>query len=318
VGWCKEAAGLTLWNFATDTVVGNMTLYAKWEFVPVTGINTVPADGIVGEAVDLSAAAVEPPDASAQTILWTVSSAGTTGVAPASTGPFVPTATGTLKLTATVHNGKAGADGNPVDYTREFTITIIKIRKVTDISNVPTNGFVDIDVDLGGATVIPDNASKKTIVWSVKTAGAGITTISGHAFKPTSTGTVVLTATIANGNEDDSGTISDYTKDFAIRVDDPASVGGNVGFGEDTTIKLYSGATELIAGTVTTVAQDAVYRVSIDSGYTNVVWRLNGLQSTVTGNALILDTRKTGVIRLTVEAERSGAVDTGTYTFRIQ
>ena len=41
-GWYKDAAHNNLWNFATDTVTGNITLYAKWDVVPYT-INYVDA-----------------------------------------------------------------------------------------------------------------------------------------------------------------------------------------------------------------------------------------------------------------------------------
>ena len=48
VGWYKEADFKTLWNFETDTVNSNMTLYAKWEGIPkylqltLLDINSIP------------------------------------------------------------------------------------------------------------------------------------------------------------------------------------------------------------------------------------------------------------------------------------
>ncbi|MCC3404000.1 InlB B-repeat-containing protein, partial [Eubacterium callanderi] len=33
-GWYKEAETITPWDFAADTVTGNVTLYAKWTPVP--------------------------------------------------------------------------------------------------------------------------------------------------------------------------------------------------------------------------------------------------------------------------------------------
>jgi uncharacterized repeat protein (TIGR02543 family) len=313
-GWHKEAAAVNRWNFATDIVTGDMTLYAKWEIVPATGIDHVPVDGLINEALDLGAAAVVPPNASVKDIAWTVKSAGTTGVNTAA--PFTPTAAGTLVLTATVQNGGEGG----ADYAKDFTIAITAIRKVTDIVNVPTDGFVDLEVDLGGAAVVPPNATNKTIVWSVKTPGAGISTISGSVFKPTAEGTLTLTATIANGSEDAAGNLSNYTKDFTITVYSPEPAPGNVGLGEETTIKLYAGTgtTPLDVGGVVTVAKDSTYYVRILSAYTNVVWYLNGTRSTATGNRLYLDTGKTGMVRVTVEAESDGAVDTGTYVFKIE
>jgi uncharacterized repeat protein (TIGR02543 family) len=71
-GWYKEAAGTTPWNFAADTVTANTTIYAKWDFVPVSNISNVPKDGIIGEILNLSGALVEPSDASLRTIVWSV------------------------------------------------------------------------------------------------------------------------------------------------------------------------------------------------------------------------------------------------------
>ncbi len=48
-GWYREAACRTPWNFKTDTVTGNLTLYAKWqkEIVSLTGaaVTVIPPDG---------------------------------------------------------------------------------------------------------------------------------------------------------------------------------------------------------------------------------------------------------------------------------
>jgi hypothetical protein len=291
-----------------------MTLHAQWELVPVSGINNVPVDGLINEALDLDAATVAPPNASVKDIVWILKSAGTTGVN--ASAPFTPTAAGTLVLTATVPKG--GEDGE--DYVEDFDINITAIREVADIVNVPTDGFVGLDIDLGSAEVIPSNATNRTIVWTVKTPGAGVSTISGDSFKPSAEGTLVLTAAIANGSEDEAGNLSAYTKDFTVTVHSPESKPGTVGLGEDTTIALYAGnnTTPLPGDSTIIVAKDSTYFVRILTAYTNIVWRLNGTRSTATGNRLYLDTGKTGTVKLTVEAERNGELDSGTYVFRIE
>ncbi|MDR0647870.1 MAG: InlB B-repeat-containing protein [Synergistaceae bacterium] len=48
IGWYKEAACTNAWNFATDTVTANITLYAKWTAVPTY---TVTFDSQGGSAV---------------------------------------------------------------------------------------------------------------------------------------------------------------------------------------------------------------------------------------------------------------------------
>jgi uncharacterized repeat protein (TIGR02543 family) len=41
-GWYKDAAGTQAWNFDTDVVTGNMTLYAKWEVIIVEKPDNYP------------------------------------------------------------------------------------------------------------------------------------------------------------------------------------------------------------------------------------------------------------------------------------
>jgi formylglycine-generating enzyme required for sulfatase activity len=88
---------------------------------------------------------------------------------------------------------------------------------VTNITGIPTSGTVGVNLTLNG-TVSPENATNQAIVWSVKTSGgtgAGIN--SGNILLTTGAGTVVVTATIANGKV--GGT--DYTQDFSITINPP-------------------------------------------------------------------------------------------------
>ncbi|GGF95972.1 hypothetical protein GCM10010912_46100 [Paenibacillus albidus] len=50
-GWYKEATYGTLWNFGTDTVTENTTLYAKWTAVPASATYTVTFDSQGGSTV---------------------------------------------------------------------------------------------------------------------------------------------------------------------------------------------------------------------------------------------------------------------------
>ncbi|GHV33134.1 hypothetical protein AGMMS4952_24690 [Spirochaetia bacterium] len=55
---------------------------------------------------------------------------------------------------------------------------------VTDITSVPTTGTVETELSLSGATVVPNNATRQTIEWEVKTVGMGY--IIGNSFTPLS------------------------------------------------------------------------------------------------------------------------------------
>jgi hypothetical protein len=85
---------------------------------------------------------------------------------------------------------------------------------VTDIAGVPTTGTAGSPVSLADAAAVPDNATNRTINWTVKTAGAGVSAISGNSFTPTSEGSLVLTADIAGGAAESAP----YSKDFTITV----------------------------------------------------------------------------------------------------
>jgi len=83
---------------------------------------------------------------------------------------------------------------------------------VTGITGVPITGAVGTLALTG--TVEPSNATNKTISWSVKNEGNTGAKINGSALTATSSGTVTVTATIANGK----ATGTPYTKDFDINL----------------------------------------------------------------------------------------------------
>jgi formylglycine-generating enzyme required for sulfatase activity len=81
---------------------------------------------------------------------------------------------------------------------------------VTGITGAPATGTPGTALALSG-TVVPANATNKTIIWTVKDAGTTGATISGGNLNTTAMGTVTVTATVTNGLS-----TGDYTKDFSI------------------------------------------------------------------------------------------------------
>jgi uncharacterized repeat protein (TIGR02543 family) len=209
--------------------------------------------------------------------------------------------------------------GNTTLYAKWTQVAAGGTVTVTDITGVPSTVTKNFEADLNGATVIPATATNKTIVWSVKDAGGtGVTSagIVNGKFEAEQTGTLVLTATIANGN----GEGTPFTKDFTITVKAPGAGTGTVSLGDDTTIKLYAngGTAALSTSEVIPVPKTAPYYVNIDSGYNNIVWYLNNTKSTISGAKIYLDTSKAGAtVKVTVEAVKDGKADTGIYTFKI-
>jgi endo-1,4-beta-xylanase len=348
ISWVVKApgAGVTAiaGNSFTPTATGTVTLTARIlsgaaamqpytqdfaiainpAFVAVTDINGLPAskNAVTGVAIDLTAGiSVIPTDATNKAIEWSVKNAAGTGLTndAVASGAFAPANGGTATLTATILNGLAQGS----NYTQDITITIIK--PVERIDNVPLSGTKGYAVNLGAATAAPSDATNKTIVWSVKTAGAGVTAVAGNSFTPTETGTVTLTATIENGSA--MGTA--YTHDYTIAIVTAGEEEIDFGLVEDTSILLRGnlGGTDqgqLSRDTPIVIAKDAVYYVSLITGsggsYSEIVWYLNGTKQTIggSGSLIYLDTSTARTIKLAVVAKKGGQVEgSGVYTFTI-
>jgi hypothetical protein len=128
---------------------------------------------------------------------------------------------------------------------------------------------------------------------------------------------VTLTATVANG----SGIGTAFTQDFPITITEPGEESVDVGLGGDTSLVLLDkGGTTLSKAASIPVGLNESYYISIKgTGYSGVVWYLNGTKQTVTGSLIYLDTSAARTIKLSVEAEKGGALESsGTYTFVIQ
>ena len=180
-------------------------------FIPVTDIINVPVAAKVGVPLTLSGQVV-PGDATYQTFTWSIKNAGTTGATLSNGNTLNTTATGVVTVTAIIENGiEIG-----VNFTKDFIIAVnaADFISVTNIINVPTSTTVTIPLTLTG-TVVPDNATNKTIVWSITDAGTtGATLSSGNVLNTTAIGTVIVKATITNG----TGIGVDFAKEFIIAV----------------------------------------------------------------------------------------------------
>jgi hypothetical protein len=286
-------------------------------FVPATDITGIPGNGITGLQVDLTVAEVVPSHANNKDIEWSVSDPGTTGLTTADvrSGIFVPTRGGTLKLTATILNGKAQGE----NFAKDAAITIIK--PVTGIDGVPASGTRGYAISLAGARVRPEDATYKTIAWTVKDAGgAGVTDAmlaAGPSFIPTGTGVLELIATIPDGR----AMGSDFIQGVTIVVNEPGVTAPGFGLVDDTSIIVKDkNGTTLSKDTAIQVGRNANYYVSIaDSGYTDLVWYLNGTRQTEKGATIYLDTSTDRTFTLYVEGRKDGIFESSdTYIFEIR
>jgi hypothetical protein len=154
-----------------EDYVQDFTITITDYFVSVEAVSGVPLTGAAGSPLDLNAARVEPETASAQTITWTLLDAGSTGVSAEdlSGGVFTPLKAGELTLRAVIKNGINGTE----DYTQDFTVTITAdFVPVSRISGIPDMCEAGTELDLNGARVEPENASVRTITWTLLDAGS--------------------------------------------------------------------------------------------------------------------------------------------------
>jgi hypothetical protein len=188
-------------------------------FIAVTDITGGPATAAVGLPLTL-AGAVIPANATDRTIVWTVKDPGPTG-AVITGSSLTATATGTAIVTATIANG--AALGTP--FTRDFPLTVGPFFAAEWIGG-DDNWVAEVGEPFAlndWWRVRPDNASDKTITWSVKDAGSTGAVITGNVLTATAMGYAVITGTVANG----PAVGTPYTQDMTVKVTGPLVAHGD-------------------------------------------------------------------------------------------
>jgi hypothetical protein len=133
-------------------------------FVPVTDITGVPITGKVEIAVDLSGAIVAPPNATNQTIRWSIKPDGEMGAAIVDGPGLTAAAGGIVTITATISNGLTPT----TDYSKDFTITIddpgfwVAVGQVGKLAT-SANGGVTWTVNPAVATIFNDSSDRNIL-----------------------------------------------------------------------------------------------------------------------------------------------------------
>ena len=141
-------------------------------FVAVSSITNIPTSGTVGD-IPLYGT-VNPPEATNQTIAWSVVSEGTTG-ASISRNTLTTTAAGTVTVRATIVNGLT----QRTNYTQDFDITIYSdVTPFAITYTVTQDGGVDGETDSTGIIFTFNDDS----VYSLDLTAADIT-VGGAAAK---------------------------------------------------------------------------------------------------------------------------------------
>ena len=105
------------------------------------------------------------------------------------------------------------AISDTVNLTAAATVTPQTFVPVTDITGVPAAATAGTPLTLIG-TVVPADATNKTIAWSVQDAGDTGAAIADNILSTTAAGIVIVRATITNGLTESTN----YTQDFSITV----------------------------------------------------------------------------------------------------
>ena len=205
-GWV-DASG-SLFDFEKE-YNENTTIKAKWvdEREYTVKFKLTPADAVItvkkqGSDTEIKPATSENGNVTFKltkgTYVWSVSADGYK----------------TIHDTKTID--KKFEEGNPIE------VTLPAFQSVTGITLNLTKIMQKKSYDLSSlATVAPENASNKTIAWTVSendgvTLGADGKTLT---VSDAATGSVTLTATIANGTLNEDGTTEkDYTETFTLTI----------------------------------------------------------------------------------------------------
>ena len=171
-GWYKDAGFTTPWNFSSDTVTADMTLYAKWLVgSPVTGVSLNNSSlTLTNSNLSSLAATIEPADALDQTISWSSSNTSVLSVSGTGATPTLsPQGSGIATITATTNDGS---------FTDSCTISVT-LYSVTYFANggigTPPNDTNQYLMN-GSATVENNTLTNGSLIfqsWNTQSDGNG-------------------------------------------------------------------------------------------------------------------------------------------------
>jgi ribosomal protein S27E len=173
---------------------------------------------------------------------------------------------------------------------------------ITNITGIVSYKLVNNDLQLD-AVVWPQDADNKTIVWSIGSTNACDAVIENDVLKTSTAGTVIITATVANGK----GAGADYIKNFTINVVEQGDMPNFI-------------AVTCIAGVPTTaiMGNDITLTGIVDppdAANKTIVWSIAAsnelIGAAIVGN--VLKTTATGTAKVTATVV-NGASETDNYT----
>lgn len=182
-------------------VSGSKSITISNQSVLVTGITVQGKDGVstidmVGGSLQMEAT-VMPVDATDKSVTWSVTN-GTGSATISMAGLVIGTSAGTVTITATANDGSgvSGSTSVTINGSSDIPVTSINVAGEGGVSSISTPGGT-LQME---ATVMPSNATDKSVTWSV-TNGTGSATISSSGvLTATGDGMVMVIATANDGS----------------------------------------------------------------------------------------------------------------------
>ncbi|MBR1404785.1 MAG: Ig domain-containing protein, partial [Treponema sp.] len=237
-------SGLTT-SFSFDTAIKeDITLYAKWTETAVIQAGSISyATTSVSKTTDSTAFTNTLTNTGNGTETYS-SSDESVATVNATTGEVTIVGAGTATITATVTDS---ASYTYATKTASYTLTVTVAVTSVIINNAPSEALFVNSTGTLTATVSPDNATDKTIVWS--SSDSDYVSINSETGEYTIMGTkgygsATITATATNGTEDTSDDVT-ATCTITGKVTYTSLKAGDVLHTGDT---FYTGSTVYFAG----------------------------------------------------------------------
>jgi endo-1,4-beta-xylanase len=268
--------GLTASSNYTKDFAVTVTL----PFVAVTNISDVPGAATVGVDLALSGT-VTPVEATNKTITWSVYNAGNTGASIVSGTTLRTTAAGTATVRATIASGLSTSS----DYTQDFNITV---TLPTLSGSVSITGTAQVGQTLTAVTTSLEGSGAITYQWIRGTSTNVGTNSTTYIPVASDVGSTIKMQVSRAGY---SGTVTSGTTAAVLAV---GSANITVGFNYGEITITGSDGSNIISKSgaygPTSLSLSA-------TGYTDVIWYVDGSQTGISGSPVTLNAANYSVQR---------------------
>ena len=269
------------------TATCNVTVNAAT--VSVTGVTVSPTTLVktVGDAAVTLTETVQPTNATNKTVTWTTSNAS---VATVTNGVVNFVGVGAATITVTTQDGNYTATCNVTVNAATVSVTGVTLNKNT--TTISVGGNEDLT-----ATVLPTNATNKTVSWSSN--NTTVATVDGNGkVEGKTAGTAIITVTTQDGNYTASCTVTVSATTVAVTgvTLDLSSLTLSVG-GERKLVATITPSNATNQNIAWTSSNTAVAKVEADGTVTALA------AGTATITVTTQDGNKTATCAVTVEEE---------------